>query len=88
MPKKEIIKEVIHGTAHVRIGKSGISERVINEIKRQLDDREVIKVKVLRSYLRVSGKKTKEIAKEVAEKVNAIIADVRGHTFVLIRKRK
>ena len=88
MPKEEVIKKVIHGKAHVRIGKSGISEGVINEIKRQLDSLNVIKVKVLRSYLKVSGKKTKEIAYEVASKVDAYVADVRGHTFVLVRKRR
>ncbi len=88
MSKKEEIKKVIQGKAHVRLGKAGITEGLIREVKRQLDNLGVIKVKVLRSYLRVSGKKTKEIAYEVASKVNAYVADVRGHTFVLVKKGK
>ncbi len=88
MPKEERVKRVIHEEPHVRIGKAGITEGVLGEIKRQLESLKVIKVRVLRSYLRASGRKTKEIAEEVAKLVNAEVADVRGHTFVLKLPRR
>jgi len=87
MPKKEEIKKVIHGEAHVRIGKSGITEGILREINRQLERLGIIKVKVLRSYLRSSNMKTKEIAELVARKVQARIVDVRGHTFILVKEK-
>ncbi len=81
--RRRKVIEVIHGEPHVRIGKSGITEGVIGEIKRQLESRGVIKVRVLRTYLRESGLKTKDVAEEVASRVNARVRDVRGHVFVL-----
>ncbi len=81
---KELIKEVRHSSADVRIGKAGVSERVINEIKRRLKEKGVIKVKMLKSTLKVEGKNRFEIAKEVAEKVGAKLVEVRGRTFILL----
>ena len=47
-----------------RIGKSGLTEGVIKELKRQLKVRKLIKVKFLKAAL--EGKKKKEFAKEIA----------------------
>jgi RNA-binding protein YhbY len=55
-------------------------------VKRRLREEGTIKVRVLRSYLTVSGKTVDEIADEVARAVNAEVVTVRGHVFVL-RKR-
>ncbi len=85
--KSEKVKEVIQGKAHVNIGKQGITENVIKEIERRLKDEEVIKVRVLRSFKRASGREIEDIAEEVAEKVNARVVDVRGNVFVLVKMR-
>jgi len=81
---KEIIKEVRHSSAAVRIGKAGVSEGVLSEIRRRLKEKGVIKVKMLKSALKVEGKDRFEIAKEVAEKVSARLIEVRGRTFILL----
>jgi len=81
---KELIKEVRHSSADVRIGKAGVSEGVLSEIKRRLKEKGVIKVKMLKSALKVEGKDRFEIAKEVAEKVGARLVEVRGRTFILL----
>jgi len=81
---KELIKEVRHSSADVRIGKAGVSERVLSEIKRRLKEKGVIKVKMLKSALKVEGKDRFEIAKKVAEKVGARLIEVRGRTFILL----
>jgi len=81
---KGLIKEVRHSSADVRIGKAGVSERVVNEVKRRLKEKGVIKVKMLKSALKVEGRNRFEIAKEVAEKVGAKLVEVRGRTFILL----
>ncbi len=81
---KELIKEVRHSSANVRIGKSGISENVLKEIKRRLKEKRVIKVKILKTALKVEGKDRFEIAKEVSEKIGAKLVEVRGRTFILL----
>ncbi len=85
---KELIKEVRHSSADVRIGKAGVSERVLEEIKRRLKDKGVIKVKILKSALKVEDKDRFEIAKEVAEKLDAKLVEVRGRTFILLLPEK
>ena len=81
---KELIKEVRHSSADVRIGKSGISENVLKEIKRRLKKKGVVKVKILKSALKVEEKDRFEIAKEVAERIGAKLVEVRGRTFILL----
>ncbi len=84
---RDRVKEVIAGRAHVRIGKHGLTDGVINEIKRLLESETVIKIRVMRSLKR-SGVDIDELAKEVASKVNAKLIDVRGNVFVLLKRRK
>ena len=91
MPKKEIkksekVKHVIAGEPHVRIGKNGVTPGVIDEIRTWLKREGVIKVRVMKSLKR-AGVNIKDLAQEVALKVNADIVDVRGNVFVLVRKR-
>jgi len=62
----------------VRIGKNGITEGIINEIKRRLKDHEVIKIKI-----GSKDKNRKEIALKIAELANAKLIEVRGYTFIL-----
>ena len=47
---------------------------------------EIVKVKILKSAL--ADKKAKEVASEVAEKTEASLVEVRGHTFILYRRKK
>jgi len=85
--KSRKIKEVIQGKVHVNIGKQGITENVIREIKRRLKDEEAIKVRVLRSFKKISGREVEDIAEEVAKKVDAEVVDVRGNVFVIVKLR-
>ncbi len=70
----------------VRIGKAGINDNIIKEIKKQLKKKELIKVKLLGSF--VKGKDKKLLADELAEKANAIIVHKVGFVVVLYKKRK
>lgn len=53
----------------VQIGKNGLTETVIEEIKKQLKDKKLIKIKFLKGALEAKDKK--ELAKEIVEKTNS-----------------
>jgi len=70
----------------VWVGKSGVSEGLIEEVSKQLDARRAVKVKVQRSLL--ARYTVREVATIVAEKTGAELIEVRGRTFVLYRRRR
>ncbi len=86
MPRKSVVKTV-HGKPSVRIGKEGLHEGLIYEVRRRLKEEGAIKVRVLKSYLIASGSTVDEVAEEVAKAVNAEVVTVRGHIFVLRKRR-
>ena len=80
-PNKQLIKPVVKPA--IRIGKSGITDAVVAEIKARLKKEKTIKIRILKSARNKADRHT--IANEVAEKSNAILTDVRGNTFTLKR---
>ncbi|MDR5657035.1 YhbY family RNA-binding protein [Halodesulfurarchaeum sp. HSR-GB] len=66
----------------VWVGKSGI-EAVRDELDDQLTDRELVKVKFLRSAR--GGTSTDELAADLAEMVDAELIETRGNTGVYHR---
>ncbi len=83
---KDLRGELSQTRPTVHIGKKGITEEVIREIKRQLSERGFVKVKMEKSVIRYLELDRREVAKEVAERVGAELLEVRGRTFVLIDK--
>ncbi len=69
--------------ATIQIGKSGLSESVVDEIKKQLKKRKLIKIKFLKSVL--EGKSKKELADEVVEITGAKVVMKTGFTLVLYK---
>ncbi|WP_255196808.1 YhbY family RNA-binding protein [Halorarius litoreus] len=65
--------------ATLRVGKSGL-DPVVDELKSQLQDRELVKVKFLRSAR--GGTTTEDLAADLAERASAELIDTRGHTAV------
>jgi RNA-binding protein len=68
------------------IGKAGATETLLNEINKQLDKEEAVKVKILKSAL--TSSEAKQIANKVADQTAAALVEVRGHTFMLYKKRQ
>lgn len=69
----------------INIGKNGITENVIREINFQLERHGIVKVKMLKNFRMSSKKHKKELAEEIASKINGKLIDFRG--FVLTFKR-
>ncbi|MEM4700596.1 MAG: YhbY family RNA-binding protein [Candidatus Bathyarchaeia archaeon] len=70
----------------VWVGKGQVSEEIVKEIEKQLKAREVVKVKVLRTALKEA--KTADIAMEISRRTEAELVEVRGHTFILYKRRR
>jgi RNA-binding protein len=70
----------------VWVGKEGATAQIINEIDRQLEQKEVIKAKILQTAFKVE--QTKNIASKIAAQTNSTLIELRGHAFILYRKRK
>ena len=68
----------------VRIGKNGLTEGMISEIKRILMKKRIVKIKMLRQFF--EGKDKKDLASDIAEKTNSILVESIGNTLVLCRK--
>ncbi|KTG10326.1 RNA-binding protein [Haloprofundus marisrubri] len=79
MVDNELRKEAHDLDVTVWVGKSGI-DAVTEELRDQLDDRKLVKVKFLRAAR--GGTSTDELADELAEAVNATLVETRGNTAV------
>jgi len=70
-------------TMTLQIGKAGVNEKVIKEIKRQLKDKELIRLKFAKS---ISSEKETYI-NEIIRKTNAKLIDLRGNVAIIFKKR-
>jgi RNA-binding protein len=70
----------------VHIGKEGATAQIISEVAKQLDTREMIKAKILKTALQ--DEEAKSIAAKIAEQTDAELVEVRGHTFLLYKRKQ
>jgi RNA-binding protein len=85
--KKRFVKRSLReASATVHVGKDGASNEVLKEIEKQLDKNKMVKVKILKTGLK--GEEAKQIATLTAEQTESSLVEVRGHTFMLYRRRK
>jgi putative YhbY family RNA-binding protein len=69
------------------VGKDGLTTQLVSEIEKQLQQNKMVKVRILPAALQ--GDNTAQaIATKAAEQTNAALVEVRGHVFILFRKRK
>jgi RNA-binding protein len=69
----------------VWVGKDGSTAQIIGEINRQLEEHELVKARILQTALK--NEEAKELATKIATQTGAILIEVRGHTFILYRKK-
>jgi RNA-binding protein len=69
------------------VGKEGLTPQLAGEIEKQLQRNKMVKVRILPAAMQ-DEVKAQAIAADAAEKTNSALVEVRGHVFILFRKRK
>jgi RNA-binding protein len=70
----------------VWVGKEGTTTQIVKEISKQLDKREIVKAKILKSA--IQNEEAKSIAANIALRTESQLVEVRGHTFLLYKHKK
>lgn len=68
------------------IGKEGLTPQLSNEIEKQLEKKKMLKIRILKSAL--EHETAQAIAAKAAEQTGATLVEVRGHVFLIYRRRK
>ena len=69
----------------VWIGKEGVAPGLVDEISRQLEQKEVVKVKILKSAIK--KEEAKKIGVKIAQETTSSLIDVRGHIILLYKPK-
>lgn len=86
--KKMKIIAVRDEAPKINIGKNGLTENILNEIDRQLNEHEVVKIKFLRSMPLIDEIDIKDLGRKISSTLSAEIIDIRGKTITLYRKQR
>ena len=84
--KRHVRHELKEEKPTIHVGKEGFTEQSGKEIDKQLNQNKMVKVKILKSALQTET--AKAIANKAAEQTGAALVEVRGHVFILYRRRK
>ncbi|MEM0199190.1 MAG: YhbY family RNA-binding protein [Desulfurococcaceae archaeon] len=84
----EKVKARIAGKVDMQLGKSGITEGFLNELRNRLNKHGVVKIRVLKSFRRYNAEEVEQVARYLAEQTGSSIYEVRGFTLVLTKKQR
>ncbi len=89
-PKKKRMSELKRRSAVMQptvwIGRNGVTKAMLDQVSKQLDAKEMIKVKVQKGSLEDTEVAT--IAGKIADETDSEIVDVRGRTFTVYKQRR
>lgn len=80
--KKEIMRNSLNAV-ELNIGKNGVNDNVIEEIKRQLKNNEIVKIRFSRTVASNKDKFLETIVSQTRSK----LVDVRGNVAVLYKRK-
>ena len=83
-PKKELeqkLKSILQTSATIHVGKRGVTPSLIEETVNQLELKDVVKIRVLKSL-----ENPEMIIHEVAQACNAVIWKIIGRIGILVSK--
>ena len=83
---KELKRRSVESEPTVWVGKNGITDALLNQISRQLEANEMVKVKVHRTSL--EDEEIVGLADKIADETASKVVDVRGRTFTIYKQRK
>ena len=84
--KRHVRHELKEEKPTIWVGKDGLTQQVQAEVEKQLERTKMVKIRILPSALKEETAKI--IATKTAEQTDAALVEVRGHVFILYRRRK
>lgn len=84
---EKLVRDKISSKTDVQLGKNGLTKEFVEEVKNRLKKHGVVKIRILKSFIKSSGLDRWLIAENVARACEAELRDVRGYTFILVKKR-
>lgn len=82
LSKKEIMNRALQ-TMTINIGKAGINDNVIEEIKRQLKSKEIVKLRFAKN---ISNEKESYL-NSIINETRSNLVDLRGNVAVIYKKK-
>ena len=82
LSKKEIMNEA-RSAMTINVGKAGVNDNVIEEIKRQLKANEIVKLKFAKNV----AKNKDDYINEIVQKTRSKLVDVRGHVAIIYKRQ-
>jgi len=84
--KRHVRHELKEEGPTIWVGKEGLTEQVTAQVEAQLQRAKMVKIRILKSALAVDTAKV--IATRTAAQVDAALVEVRGHVFILYRRKR
>jgi RNA-binding protein len=85
--KKEKLNKIKVASAQIIIGKNGLTEDALENIKKRLKKDKILKVKLLKTAPEFAEMNRKEFADTIARNTNANLLEVRGYSVILQKKQ-
>lgn len=83
---RRLREEAKHLRPVMQIGKNGITEGSVKLLQRELEQKGLVKVKLLKAYLDATEKRKQEVGEELARLTGAALIQVVGHTIILYKR--
>jgi len=84
--KRHVRHELKEEGPTIWVGKEGLTPGVTAQVENQLQRTKMVKIRILKSALATDT--AKAIAERTAQQLGAALVEVRGHVFILYRRRK
>ena len=84
--KRHVRHELKEEGPTIWVGKEGLTPKVLEQVENQLQRAKMVKIRILKSALVTET--AKDIATRTAEQVGAALVEVRGHVFIIYRRRR
>ncbi len=83
--REDLKKRASKAKPLLRIGKSGLTKGVLEELDRQLEEKNIVKIKFLRSS---NALKREEMTSRLTKETRSELVETRGNTITLFRAEK
>ncbi len=82
----DLKRDAVHLSPILNVGKSGITDALVDELLKQLKQNKLVKVKILKSAA-VGSTERMALAEKLSSRTGTKLVEVRGSNAVLYKKR-